>query len=275
MRRETFEMQYYNTYYYANIVKNVLEDPFGYIRTIHDLFENDGELGFCDPFPKHTALHQFAWFSVELLLFEDLSSDQFDSVLSSQDKLLPINRAMEAHGIEHTTLAEWMSARDKTLADVVQDDLDEYVANLCIEQGYENFLTQTTDEIFFVLFLNRGVLAALNQLVAGYIQDVEPDGCEPDVQNLFERPGMLKRQYIPQWARRAVFFRDRGRCVYCERDLSGLVSVESSDHFDHMIPLAEGGINDVTNLQLLCGECNLKKGDRCTGTSCRYELVRT
>jgi 5-methylcytosine-specific restriction endonuclease McrA len=38
-----------------------------------------------------------------------------------------------------------------------------------------------------------------------------------------------------------------------------------------MIPLAEGGINDVTNLQLLCGECNLKKGDRCTGTSCRYE----
>jgi len=46
MRREAFDMRYYNTYYYAKIVNNILGDPFDYLRTIHDLFENDGDLSF-------------------------------------------------------------------------------------------------------------------------------------------------------------------------------------------------------------------------------------
>jgi 5-methylcytosine-specific restriction enzyme A len=29
---------------------------------------------------------------------------------------------------------------------------------------------------------------------------------------------------------------------------------------DHIVPLASGGSNDLDNLQLLCGHCNLSKG---------------
>lgn len=29
--------------------------------------------------------------------------------------------------------------------------------------------------------------------------------------------------------------------------------------FDHIVPLAAGGLNDVTNLQLLCRACNREK----------------
>ncbi|WP_083635845.1 HNH endonuclease signature motif containing protein [Rhizobium gallicum] len=32
-----------------------------------------------------------------------------------------------------------------------------------------------------------------------------------------------------------------------------------TERYDHLVPLARFGANDVTNLQLLCEPCNLKK----------------
>ncbi|MBD2001525.1 HNH endonuclease [Leptolyngbya sp. FACHB-541] len=80
-----------------------------------------------------------------------------------------------------------------------------------------------------------------------------------------------KRVTPPKWARKAVFFRDRGMCAICGTDLSGLVSLSPIENFDHMVPLARGGLNDVTNLQLLCQPCNLRKRDGTATTSRTYE----
>ena len=33
-------------------------------------------------------------------------------------------------------------------------------------------------------------------------------------------------------------------------------------HYDHIVPLDQGGINDVSNIQLLCEKCNLTKGTK-------------
>jgi 5-methylcytosine-specific restriction endonuclease McrA len=87
----------------------------------------------------------------------------------------------------------------------------------------------------------------------------------------FARAGVLKRVSIPDWVRRAVFFRDRGLCVLCHRDLTGIVNIWSNDKFDHIVPLAAGGLNDVSNIQLLCRECNSKKHAGTPVTSNRYE----
>ena len=46
----------------------------------------------------------------------------------------------------------------------------------------------------------------------------------------------------------------RGHCACCRVRLEGV-----TPHLDHMIPLAAGGRNEDSNMQLLCASCNLAK----------------
>lgn len=61
-----------------------------------------------------------------------------------------------------------------------------------------------------------------------------------------------RRERIPQAVKVAVWQRDGGRCVECESN--------KELEFDHIIPLAMGGSNTERNLQLLCADCNRRKG---------------
>lgn len=47
----------------------------------------------------------------------------------------------------------------------------------------------------------------------------------------------------------------KGRCACCKTPLKGV-----KHHIDHIIALSRGGMNDDSNLQLLCATCNLQKG---------------
>lgn len=73
------------------------------------------------------------------------------------------------------------------------------------------------------------------------------------------------------WLKKGVFHRDKGRCQICGCDLTNLVVINGKEHYDHIIPLAQGGTNDPTNFQLLCYECNLKKGASEIITSEKYQ----
>lgn len=61
-------------------------------------------------------------------------------------------------------------------------------------------------------------------------------------------------RHIPQNVKTAVWQRDQGKCVQC--------SLNSYLEFDHIIPFSKGGANTVNNIQLLCRNCNLKKGNK-------------
>ena len=70
-----------------------------------------------------------------------------------------------------------------------------------------------------------------------------------------------------------VFLRDKGKCMYCGRDLLdslnyqtwgeyGEVLDENSMTIDHVNPLSKGGTYDVSNLGLACYKCNEEKRDK-------------
>ena len=61
-----------------------------------------------------------------------------------------------------------------------------------------------------------------------------------------------KERYIAAAVKRAVWTRDRGKCVQCE-------SRERLE-YDHIIPISKGGSNTERNVQLLCEKCNRSKG---------------
>lgn len=50
-----------------------------------------------------------------------------------------------------------------------------------------------------------------------------------------------------------LFALQRGKCACCHK------SLEDGYHMDHIMPLALGGPNEDTNIQLLCPFCNLSK----------------
>jgi 5-methylcytosine-specific restriction endonuclease McrA len=62
---------------------------------------------------------------------------------------------------------------------------------------------------------------------------------------------------IPDAVRKYVLERDGGQCQSCGKNAR-----EAQLHIDHIIPLAKGGSNDISNLQVLCQQCNQNKKDR-------------
>jgi 5-methylcytosine-specific restriction protein A len=62
---------------------------------------------------------------------------------------------------------------------------------------------------------------------------------------------------IPTEVRKYVFQRDKYQCQSC-----GKANDETNLTIDHIIPLARGGQNDISNLQTLCFTCNLQKTDK-------------
>jgi 5-methylcytosine-specific restriction endonuclease McrA len=68
---------------------------------------------------------------------------------------------------------------------------------------------------------------------------------------LGEEP-VVRRDPIPVEIQRAVWERDRGRCVEC----GGNFKIQ----YDHIIPFSMGGASTAENLQILCAECNRQKG---------------
>lgn len=51
-----------------------------------------------------------------------------------------------------------------------------------------------------------------------------------------------------------LFILQKGKCACCKK------SVKSGHHLDHIMPLALGGANEDSNIQILCPSCNCSKG---------------
>ena len=73
-----------------------------------------------------------------------------------------------------------------------------------------------------------------------------------DMKYLYHDINPTKRKHIPKAIREAVFKRDNYRCVKC--------GSTKNLEVDHKVPLANGGTNEMANLQTHCRDCNRRKG---------------
>ncbi|MDD4438171.1 MAG: HNH endonuclease signature motif containing protein [Tissierellia bacterium] len=134
----------------------------------------------------------------------------------------------------------------------------ELIANMYddIVSNFDLIEEDIIEAVFYLLYTNKGFLFCFNQYISKYVSIDFLDA------ELFDSFNHVKRcHYLPEWLKRAIIYRDNGKCQHCGKDLSGLISINNDKElqFDHVIPLEQGGTNDATNFQLLCSECNFKK----------------
>lgn len=72
-------------------------------------------------------------------------------------------------------------------------------------------------------------------------------------QTIVEKQEGLPTRHIPRDVRQRVWQKYAARCAECGSN--------QYLEFDHIIPVAHGGSNSDSNVQLLCRRCNLKKSD--------------
>lgn len=66
-----------------------------------------------------------------------------------------------------------------------------------------------------------------------------------------------KRNPIPPAFKHEIFKRDGFRCLEC-----GATNKNSRLEIDHIVPVAQGGTDELSNLQTLCDDCNRAKSNR-------------
>lgn len=271
MREPLLRMEFFETYYYANVVHNVLNDTMPYLRNLNSWHENREAWLFLRPFPKWSVLHDFSQYIIEDLIYERLQEVSLKAIKNSRRSILWIDQALAYHQIKTPGFRAWLKQEKIVLADASEDDIYDYHNELRLTGEFDKLLNQLTNEVFYLLFGNRTLLAKLNYYVSGVVASLTRNDLAIEEHHLLKKDGNPARTHIPEWARRAIFFRDRGMCASCNIDLTGIISINNAEHYDHIIPLAAGGINDITNLQLLCSSCNLRKGRRMLPTSTHYQ----
>lgn len=254
---------FFGTYYFSDIVSGILEDPLEFMLTLSDPLTELASEARLSSFPKKTVLHRFAALIIEDQFWE-ADFHHFETTPPERigferrfvhgefpGTMLWIERAMRRYGLDFDPFDGWSDEAGAHSSDVVYD----WYQELRLTECYDRLIGTMSDEVFTILFANRRVLFALNDLLADKIAAA----------------GGIARRKPPAWAKRAVFFRDRGKCAACYRDLSGTLSTEGIAHFDHVVPLIASGLNDLTNLQLMCAPCNGAKAGEVRMSPFSYE----
>lgn len=259
MKKGLFPMDYHSTYYFANIINNVVFDSFNYLRSLDRFFQFEA---VTDSFPKFSNLHRFIYFTLESIIIDERNGEAIENVNDDnyRNANFYVNELINYHKISHLSFSEWYEKVNISKSGHWEDHVSNYYSYL-LDGPLDQLLRRLTAEVFYILFQNRLFLKEFNELVASHIESLTLAELDRDQFGLFAGDGILKRCYVNQWVKKAVFFRDRGHCCGCHTNLTNLVTmVDSEIHYDHIVPLDKSGANDISNIQLLCSVCNEKKG---------------
>ena len=281
MSKFAIESKYNLAYQIATLVSDSIdlehgeEEQFKYFWIWRDDFEDKLKATILEEFPdlktpkKETILHTyiynfyFAYFEHEEYWFFDdyYNWDIEDIVKFFEEKYiskLKIYNALNKEEINFINSSHkyFKETNKGKLRDDFKEELNLYFEFLNDKLGDEELMNLVGDEVFSILFINKHFLYNYSKKIANIVLDLKK---EKLIEQLVERAS-----YLPKWLTNAIFYRDRGTCQICFKDLSNSITLIDMNelHFDHIIPLEKGGTNDPTNFQLLCNDCNFKKGTK-------------
>lgn len=142
--------------------------------------------------------------------------------------------------------AEFLECRLKRL-DQLKDEAEIELAKINSEYDFLSkklSLIANTNNIFDKVSTNQYIIGLGNNIYNTFGND--PDEDETIVRTISGK------------TRLDVFERDDYKCQMCGRTVDDGIKL----HIDHIVPFSKGGSNDMSNLQVLCHECNLAKHDR-------------
>lgn len=246
------DMKFFNVYYFCHLANESM-GIFDYATTNAEFTERQFEIE-PEHFPKVSVLREYCSWIIDRVFYEQANCIANSGEVSDFNPIHWINQAILKYKNINVSLnndlkidhgEDYLETYNKYI-----DGLDRYEDGL-----FGDVIYDIAAEVEYILFQNRDFLLRFNEQQAVAFEN-----------------NPRKRMYIPEWVKRAVLFRDKGCCVFCKRDLTGLYSLleDNEKHFDHIVSLNEGGINDVCNIQLSCQDCNLKKSDS-SKTSTLYQ----
>lgn len=264
------DMKHFNTYYFCSIAQNLMaSSDLGNARLLDDFITPFFEV---EPknFPKISALHSFCYWLVDRYCFEgadEISNelncfDNIDLIIENSKDIFYRKGFMNDDNYNYSTielaikhyypqkkerLIDWIfeNKRQIIFNEIGIDEIAvKYVEYLMDKDIYHDVIRKIVDEMVYILFQNRQFLLSFNEWLANM------------------NPYKVSRINTPVWVKNAVFYRDQGRCVICKKDMSGCVAPLEfrKKHYDHIVPIDLKGLNDISNVQLLCQECNESKG---------------
>jgi hypothetical protein len=237
------EYRFESVYEMANLIDQSVKEEVEFWNFNHEYF-----IDAATKFSKDTLLHQYIatqLFNHHLRYFR--KSVENDNV----DEIERWHQLLETYSIE---IRKFDFEPDSEVDIWFEEN----------EGSFQTLFDKIADEVFHVLFSNRKFLLDFNVLVSREIATMEFPA------ELLTKKGTIKRVFIPQWVKTAVFHRDKGRCIFCNIDLTGIVNTLSSKNFDHVVPLDRHGSNDPSNIQLTCSSCNGEKSNKPEATSWNY-----
>lgn len=160
---------------------------------------------------------------------------------------------------------------DEETQEEMYKEYKEYIRTIydAVISNFNRIENDIVEATFYLLYNNKGFLFNFNKYLSKYItKDYLPN-------DFFNEHNHIKRSgYLPEWLKRAVFYRDNGRCQHCGTDLTGSIVINNDKElqYDHIIPLEQGGTNDATNFQILCSNCNLEKSGNLVQPDYYYQM---
>lgn len=252
-------IKYAATYYFLSQLDQFVSEDLVLDRYLSDYFET-AIWDYIIPFPKWTALHMFSSVFIDMVLDADfdraaeLTYVRHGSCTTCGSYPGPAAHLLAAdlchiHAIEASTLdgalRGWISSRKCCLTggqSMAISDLEDAWSDWKLEESHDQLLAQIAEEMFFVLFANRSFLRRFNQHMALRTRQLSPDESNGHLLRVDSQGNTrLVRAQPPDWAKRAVFFRDRGYCCGCGRNLDNSRSPINSAEFDHIVIPASYG----------------------------------